>query len=77
MNAAAAAFAATECIKAGEWDGYLPELWRVVRERRMLTDRSKSPTIPTPERHQVWAWMTTRHAQRRPVGNSGHGCYLG
>lgn len=73
MTAAAdaAAFAATEAIAAGEWDRHLLALWRAVRERRMLTDRSKPPTIPTPERHQVWVWMNGPGAPHWEIRGTG------
>lgn len=70
----AAAFAAVEAIKAGEWDRALVPLLATVRERMALIDPSKPPRM-TPEMiasgHQVWVWMNgpgTPHWEVRGTG---------
>lgn len=55
---ASAAFAASEAIRAGEWDDHLQQLAWEVKKRQELYDRARPPRLTTPpEKHQVWAWM--------------------
>jgi hypothetical protein len=42
---AAASFAATEAIRAGEWDAYLDELLVAIHDRRMEEDRETSRAL--------------------------------
>ena len=55
-STSAAAFAAHEAIRSGEWDEFLPGLNEVLKERmRML-----APPKVTPEMEasgQVWVWI--------------------
>ena len=53
----AAAFAATEAIRAGEWDAYLHQIAFAVKARQKLLDPLKKPDIPL-EPAQRWVWMT-------------------
>lgn len=58
---AAAAFAATEMIKAGEWDPYLDKLRIAVRDRQQVLEDGTQPPPKTismlASGHQVWVWM--------------------
>lgn len=56
MSASAAAFAATEAIKAGEFDRHLHQIEDALRHRRMILDHRNKPSIPLPK-GQVWVWM--------------------
>jgi hypothetical protein len=58
---ASAAFAATEAIRAGEWDGFLPQIRMALADRERVL---RNPDQPPPKTdamvasgHQVWAWM--------------------
>lgn len=66
----AAAFAANEAIRSGEFDSFLDELLRTVQARRELIDHSRKPKTWLPP-GQVWAWMNgpgTPHWEPRGTG---------
>lgn len=70
VSQSAAAFAASEAIKGGEWDRFLAQIGSAVRERQMVLDHTRKPTIPLPP-GQVWAWMHgpgTPHWEPRGTG---------
>ena len=52
----AAAFAAVEAIRNGQWDAHLDQIGFAVLERKLMFDQSKKPAIKLPA-GQVWAWM--------------------
>ena len=55
----AAAFAASEAIRAGAFDLHLGAIMQSIRERRRLLDRGQPPlrTQEMCETAQVWVWM--------------------
>lgn len=63
----AAAFAATEAIKAGEWDRHLAQIQMAVSDRLRVTDRTRTPNIPLPP-GQVWVWMNDPVNEWQPRG---------
>lgn len=61
MTSSAAAFAAFEAIRSGQWDAHMNQLMIAVGERSKIL---RDPTRPPPKTqsmiesgHQVWAWM--------------------
>lgn len=52
----AAAFAAHEAIRAGNWDRHLTALMLAVRDRQEVLNPYRPPSLPLPS-GQVWAWM--------------------
>lgn len=53
----AQAFAATESIRSGEWDAFLPSLRRAVFDRMQLLNPKEEPSRVGLAEHQVWVWM--------------------
>ena len=69
----AAAFAAVEAIRAGDFDGYLGAITQTIRERRRLTDPSRPPlrTAKMDETAQVWVWLNREDGGAWEVRGTG------
>jgi hypothetical protein len=54
-SASSASFAATEAIRAGDWDLFLPALEDVVNTRIHATEPERTPDME--RQGQVWVWL--------------------
>jgi hypothetical protein len=56
-SGSAQAFAATEAIRSGDWDAFLPSLRRAVYDRAQLLNPKEEPSRVGLAPHQAWVWM--------------------
>jgi hypothetical protein len=65
----AAAFAAAEAIRTGEWDEHLTTLEVLVKRRwdHIIHDHTTKPSLWLPE-GQVWVWMNEPVNRWEPRG---------